>query len=46
MFEFVIMKWVDEAIEGEIDVRQLADVLVEMVHFIKATDKSDSYVRL
>ena len=49
MFESIIMKWVDETIEGEIDAKQFGgisgtsttDVLVELVHmWYKATDKA------
>ena len=53
VFESIIMKWVDETIEGEIDAMQFGgisgtsttDVLVELVHiWYKATDKLNSYV--
>ena len=55
VFESIIMKWVDETIEGEIDAKQFGgisgtsttDVLVELVHmWYKATDKLNSYVRV
>ena len=55
VFESKIMKWADEAIEGEIDARQFrgisgtstTDALVEMIHlWYKATDRLDSYVRV
>ena len=55
VFEYIIMKWVDEAIEGEMYVKQLGrisgtsttDVLVETVNlWYKATDKLDSYARV
>ncbi|KAK2183513.1 hypothetical protein NP493_308g00010 [Ridgeia piscesae] len=53
VFESIIMKWVDETIEGEIDAKQFGgisgtsttDVLVELVHmWYKATDKLNSYI--
>ena len=55
VFESIIMKWVNETIEGEIDAKQFGgisgtstiDVLVELVHmWYKATDKLNSYVML
>ena len=55
VFESIIMKWVDETVEGEIDAKQFGgisgtsttDVLVELVHmWYKATDKLNSYVRV
>lgn len=55
VFESIIMKWVDDTIEGEIDAKQFGgisgtsttDVLVEMIHtWYEATDKLDSYVRV
>ena len=55
VFESIIMKWVDETIDGEIDAKQFGgisgtfttDVLVELVHmWYKATDKLNSYVRV
>ncbi|KAK2189426.1 hypothetical protein NP493_107g07014 [Ridgeia piscesae] len=55
VFESIIMKWVDETIEAEIDAKQFGgisgtsttDVLVELVHmWYKATDKLNSYVRV
>ena len=55
VFESIIMKWVDETIEGEIDAKQFGvisgtsttEVLVELVHmWYKATDKFNSYVRV
>ena len=55
VFESIIIKWVDETIEGEIDGKQFGgisgtsttDVLVELVHmWYKATDKLNSYVRV
>ena len=55
VFESLIMKWVDETIEGEIDAKQFGgisgtsttDVLVELVHmWYKATEKLNSYVRV
>ena len=55
VFESIIMKWVDETIEGEIDAKQFGgisgtsttDVLAELVHvWYKATDKLNSYVRV
>ena len=55
VFESIIMKWVDETIEGEIDAKQFGgisvtsttDVLVELVHmWYKATNKLNSYVRV
>ena len=55
VFESIIMKWVDETSEGEIDAKQFGgisgtsttDVLVELVHmWYKATDKLNSYVRV
>ena len=55
VYESIIMKWVDETIEGEIDAKQFGgisgtsttDVLVELVHmWYKATDKLNSYVRV
>ena len=54
-FESIIMKWMDEAIEDEIDVTQFGGIsgtsttyiLVEMVHlWYKSTYKLDSYVRV
>ena len=55
VFESIIMKWVDETIEGEIDAKQFGgisgtsttDVLVDLVQmWYKATDKLNSYVRV
>ena len=55
VFESIIMKWVDETFEGEIDAKQFGgisgtyttDVLVELVYiWYKATDKLNSYVRV
>ena len=55
VFESIIMKWVDETIEGAIDAKQFGgisgtsttDVLVELVHmWYKATDKLNFYVRV
>ena len=55
VFESIIMKWVDETIEGEIDAKQFGgisgtsttDVLVELVHmWYKATDKLNYYVKV
>ena len=55
VFESIIMKWVDETIEGEIVAKQFGgisgtstiDVLVELAHmWYKATDKLNSYVRV
>ena len=55
VFESIIIKWVDETIEGEIDAKQFGgisgtsttDVLVELVHmWHKATDELNSYVRV
>ena len=55
VFESIIMKWVDDTIEGEIDDKQIGgisgtsttDVLVELVHmWYKTTDKLNSYVRV
>ena len=55
VFESIIMKWVDETIEGGIDAKHFGgisgtsstDVLVDLVHmWYKATDKLNSYVRV
>ena len=55
MFESIIMKWVDETTEGEIDAKQFGGisgtsttgVLVELVHmWYKATDKLNYNVRV
>ncbi|KAK2184427.1 hypothetical protein NP493_266g01005 [Ridgeia piscesae] len=55
VFESIIMKWVDETLEGEIDAKQFGgisgtsttDVLVDLVQmWYKATDKLNSYVRV
>ena len=55
VFESIIIKWVDETIEGEIDAKQFGGIrgtsttyiLVELVHmWYKATDKCNSYVRV
>ena len=55
VFESIIMKWMDDTIEGEIDAKQFGgisgtsttDVFVELVHmWYKATDKLNSYVRV
>ena len=55
VFESIIMIWVDETIEGEIDAKQFGgisgasttDVLVKLLHmWYKATDKLNSYVRV
>ena len=55
VFESIIMKWVDETNESEIDAKQFGGVtgtfityiFVELVHmWYKATDKLNSYVRV
>ena len=55
VFESIVMKWIDEKMDGKIDNKQFGgisgtsttDVLLEMVNkWYEATDNLDSYVRV